>query len=411
MKYFQTVSPDEFRTFARALSPRGIESIGLEHCLGRVLAADVAAGDDLPPFRKATMDGYAVRALDTTGASASSPGYLRQVGEVLIGRPTSLDIGPGECCRISTGAMLPPSADAVVMVEETRELPGELLEVAGSVAPGENVAQVGDDVRRGSLVLPRGRILGPPDVGILAGIGRVEIPVYRRVRVAILSTGDELVEPGFPPGPGQVRNINQYSLMAHAQALGCETRLLGIAPDDAAEIAARISGALPSADVVLISGGSSVGVRDLTAGIIASLGAPGVIFHGASMKPGKPTILGMVGETVIYGLPGHPVSAMVAMNSLVQPALMALSGAVDDPRVSLAAVMGDNIPSRPGREEHVQVTLRPGDPFPTAWPIFRSSGMITAMTAADGFLVIPPGSEGIEKGERVTVTLYPPVPR
>ncbi len=406
MKYFQTVPPEKFRAFARALAPRGVESVRLEKCLGRVLAADISSDDDLPPFRKATMDGYAVRALDITGASSSSPGYLRQAGEVLIGRPAALDIGPGECCRIATGAMLPPAADAVVMVEETRELPGGLVEVAASVAPGENVAQVGDDVARGSLVLPRGRLLRPADIGILAGIGRVDLPVFRRVRVAVLSTGDELVEPGVTPGPGQIRNINQYSLMAHAQALGCETRLLGIAPDDADEISGRISSAIPWADIVLVSGGSSVGVRDLTAGIIASLGSPGIIFHGASMKPGKPTILGMVAETIIYGLPGHPVSAMVAMNSLVQPAITALSGMTDAPRVTLAAVMGDNIHSRPGREEHVQVALRDGDPLPIAMPIFRASGMITAMTGADGYLVVPAGSEGVERGERVTVTLY-----
>ncbi len=411
-KFLTTVAPGELRRFAMGLEPLGEETAPLAAILGRVLAEDILAGGDLPPFRRSVMDGYAVRSLDTAGASLSSPGYLRCAGEVLIGREPSLDIAPGECCRIHTGAMMPDAADAVVMIEEARELPGGLVEIAQGVSPGENTAGIGEDVTAGTAVMGRGRILRPQEVGILAGLGRTSVRVFRRARVAVLSTGDELVEPSAVPGPGQIRNVNQYSLMAQVASCGGEPILLGVAPDDGPVIEARIHEGLAAADMVLVSGGSSVGSRDLTASIIHRLGPPGVIFHGVSTRPGKPTILGAAGRKLIYGLPGHPVAAMVSFLNFVRPALLALEGVAGTADRPVPAMLADNVHSRPGREDYVQVMLRDaGGGRLQAEPIFKKSGMVTSMVGADGYIVIPAEAEGLEAGEEVAVHLYPPVLR
>jgi molybdopterin molybdotransferase len=411
-KFLDVVHPDVVRAFAVGLPPRGGEAVPLAASLGRVLAERVVSREPLPPFRRSTMDGYAVRAADVAGASPSSPAYLRCAGEVFIGHPAGFDIGPGIVARIATGAMLPDSADAVVMVEQTREIPGELVEIGSAAAPGENVVGVGEDLEPGETVLEAGTIIRPQEVGILAGLGVVSVPVRRRVRVGILSTGDELVEPAVQPGPGQVRNVNQYSLLAHVLALGGEPTLLGLARDDADEIVTRVTAGLAAADVILVSGGSSVGTRDLTAGIIDRLGPPGVLFHGVSVRPGKPTIVGMAGEKVIFGLPGHPISAMVAFLSFVAPALRAMAGASpSDAGPSVRAVLEDNVPSRPGREDYVQVSLRAAGTQLAARPLFRKSGMVTSMVGADGMIVIPHAAEGLETGEEVEVLLYPRVLR
>jgi molybdopterin molybdotransferase len=410
-KFLPVVPADEVRRLIGDLAPLGTEKVSLESCVGRSLSGNVAAADDLPPFRRSTVDGYAVRGLETTGASSSSPAYLKLAGEVLVGREALDDPPPGSCVRIPTGGMVPPSADAVVMVEYTRELPGCLVEVSGSVAPGENVVQRGEDAEKGRPVLARGTILRPADVGILAGLGVTAVPVFRRVRVAILSTGDELVEPRATPGPGQVRNVNQYSLHAHVTACGAEPHLLGLSPDDAVEIEGRMRQGLGLADMLIVSGGSSVGVRDMTADIIGKLGKPGVLVHGVAVRPGKPTIVGRVGEKWVFGLPGHPVSAMVAFANFVAPALRALAGVAGDDDPPVPARLVDNVHSKPGREDYVQVSLRHGSEGLEAVPIFKKSGMVTTLTESDGWIVIPAASEGLEGGEMVLVRRYPRVLR
>jgi molybdopterin molybdotransferase len=349
------------------------------------------------------MDGYAVAAADTFGASESQPAYLTVRGSVVMGAPADGRVGPGEALRIATGAMLPYGADAVVMWEHTRES-GDVLEVHRPVAPGEHIVTVGEDVREGETVLRAGRVLRPADIGLLAGLGVAEIAVARRPRVAIISTGDELVGPEETPGPGQVRNVNQYSLGAWVRHLGGEPLLLGRVRDDADEILALLRRAVAAADVALISGGSSAGARDLTRAVVESLGEPGLLFHGIAVRPGKPTVVGAHRGVPVFGLPGHPISAMVIFLVLVRPLLERLLGVPPgESGVKVFARLTDNLPSQAGREDYYQVSLRPGGGGMEATPVFRKSGLVTAMVRGRGMVRVAPDREGLEAGELVEV--------
>jgi molybdopterin molybdotransferase len=351
------------------------------------------------------MDGYAVVAADCFGASESQPAYLTVQGGVEMGIPPERRVGAGEALRISTGGMLPHGADAVVMWEHTRES-GDVLEVTRPVAPGENVVTVGEDVREGERVLTAGHVVRPPDVGLLAGLGFTEIAVTRPPRVAIISTGDELVGPEEEPGPGRVRNVNQYSLGAWVRHLGGEPVLLGRVRDDAGEILARVRQGAAQTDLVLISGGSSAGARDLTRAVVETLGEPGLLFHGVAVRPGKPTVVGAHRGVPIFGLPGHPISAMVIFLVLVRPLLERLLGIPPGAAgVRLLARLSDNLPSQAGREDYYQVALRPGAGGMEAVPVFRKSGLVTAMVRGRGMVRVAPEREGLEAGELVEVDL------
>ena len=401
-----TAVAEVFRSFDW-VEPLGTEKVPLLESRGRVLATDVSAAADMPHFDRAVMDGYAVRAADTFGCSESQPSYLSCRGTVEMGNSTEgRPLLPGEAHRISTGGMLPPGSDAVVMWEVTRE-EEDLLEVWRSVAPGENVAHAGDDVKKGETVLEKGRLLRPADVGLLAGLGFEEVSLYRRPKVAVLSTGDELVAPGVNPGPGRIRNVNQYSLGAWIGHSGAEPLLLGIVPDDYEQIRARAAEGLEKGDMVLISGGSSAGTRDLTRKVVEDLGNPGLLFHGLAIRPGKPTVIGASGHRPVFGLPGHPVSAMVIFLVLVRPVLNRMLGLVDGNGLTrIPARLGDNLPSQTGREDYYQVRLsREGDDF-VAEPVFRKSGLVSAMVRGVGMVRVPPEKEGLEVGERVEVEVY-----
>jgi len=399
------VTADVLRAF-RDVVPMEAQEVPFRKALGRVLASTVVAGTDIPSFDRAVMDGYAVRAADTFGCSESQPAYLGCGGTVEMGRPAPPGPNPGEALRISTGGMMPPAADAVVMWEYTRE-ESDVIEVSRPAAPGEHVVRAGEDVRTGDAVLKAGRLLRPADVGLLSGLGRTVVEVVRRPRVAVVSTGDELVEPGDDPGPGMVRNVNQYSLGAWIEQCGGEPLLLGVVADDLARIRARVGEGLERADMVIISGGSSAGTRDLTRQVVETCGEPGLLFHGLAVRPGKPTVVGSSGGRPVFGLPGHPVSAMVVFLLLVRPVINRMLGRGDDAGLrKVPASLGDNLPSQAGREDFFQVYLSESGGGLVAHPVFRKSGLVISMVRGEGMVRVPFEREGLEEGEHVDVEIY-----
>jgi len=385
----------------------GVEDMPTQDALGRVLANDVRAPHALPPFPRSSVDGYAVRAADTFGASASLPAYVSLAGEVLMGTRTTLDVQRGQAALVHTGGMIPSGADAVVMVEDTQVArPGE-IEILKPAAPGQNVLLLGEDVQPGETVLQRGVRLRAQEIGGLMALGLTRVGVIRRPRVAILSTGDEVVAPDADPLPGQVRDVNTYTLSALVTQAGGEPVLYGILPDQrhALETAAR--DAYASCDVVLITAGSSVSTRDLTSEIIATLGSPGVLAHGVALKPGKPTILAVCGGKPVIGLPGNPVSALVVAGLFVTPLLHRLLG-VQAPRLTprVAARLTTNIPSEAGREDYVPVRVSGEEGAFVAEPVFGKSNLIFTLVRADGLVRVPPEANGLPAGAQVEVLLF-----
>ncbi len=401
-----------------ALYPRfsrvGAEEVGLDDALGRVLAGPVAAPEAAPQFQRSTMDGYAVCARDTFGASVGAPQYLEIKGEVPMGAAPVRPLLPGEALRVPTGAMLPEGADAVVMVEYTAEHPDLTLEVRRAVAPGENLLAPGEDVPAGKLLFDAGARLRPQDLGLLAALGITRLKAYRRPRVAILSSGDEIVPVARQPGPGQVRDANAHLTSAQVREGGGLPLLLGIIPDDFGALRAALAAAVSRADLVLISGGSSVGARDLTLAAIRDLPASEVLVHGVAIRPGKPTILAAVGlgsgsgARPLLGLPGHPASAAVVMEVLGRPLLAHLSGLEAAPPWgrTVTAALSRNLAGASGREDYVRVRLRPEGETLWAEPVLGPSGLISPLVNSDGLVMIPLGLEGLLKGEAVEVRLF-----
>lgn len=377
------------------------EKVDLRQALGRVLARDCFAPEDVPGFDRSTMDGFAVRARDTFGASEGLPAYLEVTGEVLMGEAPSGEIGAAEAFRVPTGGMLPAGADAVVMLEYTEPLDDRTIGVVRPVAPGENVIRRGDDLRRDEQLFEAGHRLRPQDVGLLAAAGIGEVEVYRRLRVGIITTGDEIVPVKAKPGPGQVRDVNSYTAQGQVVECGGEPVLFGVVPDEFESLAAVLRRALAETDLVVISGGSSVGARDITARVIDSLGEPGVLFHGLAVRPGKPTIGAVVGGKLVFGLPGHPVSAMVVFRLLVAPLL--------DPRAGRSAIRARirrSLRSQVGKEDYVRVRLVWENGELYAEPVLGKSGLIATMARADGLARIPLDREGVAEGEPVEVILF-----
>ncbi|MDA8218821.1 MAG: molybdopterin-binding protein [Dehalococcoidales bacterium] len=404
---FTVVPPGEaWRRLAQHIRPTGREeTLVLANALGRVTARAVPSPGDLPSFPRSTMDGFAVRAEDTYGASEGLPAFLRLVGEVPMGRAPSLSVGAGEAALIHTGGMLPPGANAVVMVEVTQQM-GDSLEVYRAVAVGENVVQVGEDVHTGEVILPAGHVLRPQDLGALAAMGVMSVPVTARPLVAILATGDEVVPPQQTPGPGQVRDVNSAVLRGLVQQSGGEPLPLGIAPDNFETLLAMARQGLVAADALVVAAGSSVSTRDMTARAIDELGPPGVIVHGVALRPGKPTILAVADGKPVFGLPGNPVSAMTVAELLLVPAVYALAGCRERRRPALTARLTANIPSAPGREDFVPVRLSEGDGGLEAEPVFGKSNLIFTTVRADGVVKVPLDLGGLLAGDTVTVTLY-----
>lgn len=390
-----------------------IETIHAGGSLGRAAAENVFSPDMLPSFARSTMDGFAVRSADTFGASESIPALLKLKGSILMGKEPPSSLEPGEALSIPTGGMIPAGGDAVVMLEYC-EVIGDQVAVYRPVAPFENTLQIGDDYKKGDIVIPSGRLIRSQDIGILSSMGIMQIKVYSMPRVVIFSTGDEIIPPGKKPKPGQIRDINGYALAALTGKYGGVPEYRGIVEDNKDVLYEAVLDALDTADIVLISGGSSVGTRDVAVQVIDELPEGGVYFHGVSMKPGKPLIYGMSRTTPIFGLSGNPVSAMFSFLLFVRPAIRSVQGLSPFPSFIpyVEARLDTNLSSPGGREDYVRVslyeesTLKEEADVIWARPIFGGAGMLSTMVNGDGYFIIPRDVEGLPEGEKVKVYLF-----
>lgn len=382
------------------------EMVPSQHALGRVTASPVIAPYPLPSFPRTTVDGFAVRAMDTYGASDALPAYLKLSGEVPMGALAGIELTPGSCALIHTGGMLPVGADAVVMVEHTQSAAPDEVEILRAVAVGENVLKVGEDVSAGQEVIPSGIRLRPAEIGGLMALGITSLRVARMPRVGIVSSGDEIVPPEEDMQPGQVRDVNAYTLSAMVEDAGGEPVRYGIVPDRYETMLAVASTAMRECDLVVITAGSSASTRDLTAQVINHLGEPGVLVHGVNVRPGKPTILGVCSGKAMIGLPGNPVSALVIASLFVVPVVQAYMG-MDKPRprAEVSARLSINLSSQAGREDWVPVQLVQDKQGYAAQPVFGKSNLIFSLVRADGLVRIPPDANGLAAGEIVQVYL------
>nr|WP_207460248.1 molybdopterin biosynthesis protein [Azospirillum sp. SYSU D00513] len=411
-QFLEVVSREEAEARFRRhldLTPKGEESVPLSRALGRVLARDVLAEVDVPGFDRSSVDGFAVRAADTTGAAEDAPVRLRLNGEVLsAGRAPALTVAPGTATVIATGGMLPRGADAVVMVEQTdvRDEDGSLsVEIRRPAMPGAFVAATGSDIGRGETVLRRGQRLTSREIAVLAAIGRAELAVVRRPRVAILSTGDEILAPGEPMRPGGVYDSNGAVLAAAVEELGGEPVPLGIARDEEESLSRLVAEGL-ACDALLLSGGTSKGAGDLSHRILEGLSDPGIVVHGVALKPGKPLCLAVTGGKPVAVLPGFPTSAMFTFHEFVAPVIRALAGLPPEAAETVPASLPVRLASERGRTEYAMVSLvRGAGGELAAYPLAKGSGAVTAFSQADGFIAVDAQAEAVEAGTPVSVQL------
>ena len=380
------------------------ETVALEAALGRVSAETILSPHELPGFERSAVDGFAVRAADTFGSSEAIPVALELRDEVVIGTSPTVEVGPGEAAPISTGAPMPAGADAVVMVEHTSASRAGSIDVLRAAAPGEAVVRADEDVSSGTPLVGEGARLRPEHLGLLAAAGVVSLSVRSRPRVAIVSTGDELVDPAQRElAPGQVRDATASALAGLVQGAGGLPVPCGIVPDDPAALRATLAEALERCDLVVVSAGSSVGARDATAEVVASLGPPGIWCHGLALKPGKPTLLAQCGDVPVLGLPGNPASALVAFRLLGDGLVRQIGGDVAPPSPrTVRATLARDLPSAAGRLDVVQVALEDG----RAEPLFAKSSALSALTRADGQLIVAEELSGLYEGSEVVVELH-----
>jgi putative molybdopterin biosynthesis protein len=411
-QFLDVVSPDAARRrFAEHLdlSARPAEAVTLAQALGRVLAADVLAPIDVPPFDRSGVDGFAVRAADTAGASDRTPKRLRLNAEVIAcGHAPQVAVGPATATTIATGGPIPRGADAVVMVELTElaeTLQGPAVDVRRAVVPGQFVSYAGSDIARGETLLRRGQLVGSREIGMLAACGLAVVDVVRRPKVAVLSTGDELVRLGEPLRPGAVYDSNGAIVTAAVTEAGGEPMAFGAFPDEEAALEAAVRGALESCDMVVLSGGTSKGAGDLSHRVVTKLGPPGVLVHGVALKPGKPLCLAVAHGKPIVVLPGFPTSAIFTFHSFVAPVIRALAGLPAEAAETVSAEVPVRIPSEMCRQEFVLVALIDGEKGPVAFPTGKGSGSVTAFSQADGFLAIDALASSLDAGSTADVTL------
>jgi molybdopterin molybdotransferase len=398
--FLKVVSVSEAIATVRKIAPHPLqETVPLEMAAGRVLAEDVRSDTDIPGFDRSVVDGYAVRAADTTGASDPVPAMLRTRGRVEMGSGAVTPISPGECIYVPTGGIVPAGADAVVMVENTG-LAGDDILIKKPVAHGENVLLHNEDFSKSEVVLAHGKRLFAQDTGVLAAAGCDKVPVYRQPVIGVISTGNELVPVPKTPAAGEIRDSNSFMVGAFVQENGCTPRYYGIIHDDRTALRAALVKAVDECDAVLVSGGSSKDDRDMAAALIAELGE--VLIHGIAISPGKPTIIGRIRTKPVIGLPGHPASAFIVLIAIVRHLLTCMTGEATPRQKTSQAKLGRNVPSPKGREDYVRVSLADG----IATPLFGKSGLLNTLVRSDGVIRIPAESEGLEAGEPVEVWLW-----
>jgi len=404
--FFRFISPADFTKLLQQFVAVGSERVSLWDAHERILAQDVVANEDLPSLTRSCMDGYAVRAADTFGASEANPGYLELHSSVAIDEVVSITLPAGECMGIATGGTLPPGADAVLMVEYTQLL-GSTVELRKTVVPGENVMLQGEDATQWATVLKAGRRLRAQEVGLMAALGQTELLVHKRPRCGIISTGDELVPVESQPKPGQIRDVNTHTLACLIRQAGGLPTAYGLCADRLETLVETLRTSLAQDDMVLISGGSSIGTRDLTIQALESFPDCQILAHGVSISPGKPTILARIGDKPVLGLPGQVVSAQIIMLVFGQPLLLSLSGDPHafDPsrRVVRPARLAANVSSKPGREDYVRVRLETRDGELWAVPRTGKSGLLRTMLEADALMCVDAALEGVLQGTEISV--------
>lgn len=378
------------------------ETVSLTSAMGRTLAEDISAEEFVPDFDRSTVDGYAVRAKDTFGCTDAIPAILPLQGEVLMGQGAAFALNKECCGAVPTGGAVPEGADSVVMLEYTEDYGDGTIGILKSVAPGQNMIFRGDDVDPGKVILTKGSVLSSQDIGALAAIGRVQVPVAGKLTVGVISTGDELVPPEEKPGPGQVRDVNSPMLEAMLSAFGVNVINYGIVVDDETLLSGKVTEAVSACDAVLLSGGSSVGVKDAACRIIESMGK--LLLHGIAIKPGKPTILGKTGNKPLVGLPGHPVAAYFITKLFVLPLLSRLMGRRQENYTTTARIT-ENISANHGRAQYHCCRLERKDGQLYAYPIRGKSGLITTLAGSDGYFCIDRDCEGLPKGAEVQVSV------
>ncbi|MFO7751107.1 MAG: molybdopterin molybdotransferase MoeA [Desulfobacteraceae bacterium] len=406
-RFFKVKTLEQVMGLVDRFPAPGTETVPVSDCCRRILAQRVTAGEDIPGFRRSTMDGYAVAAGSTYGASEANPAWLSMAGAIAMGDVPDFVLEPGQAAKISTGGMLPGGADAVAMVEHAEMVGSDALEVYKSVAPMQHVVEKGEDFSKGQELLTPGTVIRPQEAGLAAALGYSTLTVYQRPRIGILSTGDEVVPVNETPAPGRIRDINTYTLAGLVREAGAEPVLYGIVQDNEESLFAAVEKGIAETEMLLISGGSSVGARDFTVDVFSSLDRTELLVHGISISPGKPTILANSMGKPVWGLPGHVVSAMVVFRIAVLPFLKKIQGCRDvmESTIRIPAVLTRNIASAQGRRDFVRVRLFKQENRTLAEPVLGKSGLIRTMVHADGLLEITENLEGMEKDDPVEIIL------
>ena len=404
-EFFKVTNLDKVLEYTSNFPVVDTEEVNLIDMTGRILADNIVSDIDLPAFPRSTMDGYAVKGSSTFGATEGNPAYLTVKDSVAMGESPDFSIGTGEAAKISTGGMLPDGCDSIVMIEHTEALDDTTIEIYKSVAPGQHVVEVGEDIKFKEVVLARGQELRPQETGLLAALGKNAARVYRKPLIGIISTGDEVVPIGENPGPGQIRDINTYTLSGQVQEAGGIPLTFGIVRDDYDVLYSKCAEALSKSDMVLISGGSSVGMRDYTIEVLSNLPDSSILVHGISISPGKPTILAKAQNKAFWGIPGHVTSAMVVFKTVVLPFIKHIAGraSLNDKKLNVLANLSRNVSSAQGRVDFIRVRLFEKEGALWAEPILGKSGLINTMLKADGLVEVGINMEGLDKNSKVEV--------